>query len=64
MLDKRVKQKSIRWEIFVSMRDTADDKNVLISVRSSVHKMQAEGAEGQRLRRWGVGTADPGFKVG
>lgn len=31
---------------------------------SQSHKMQVVGTEGQRLRRWGVGTTDPGFKVG
>lgn len=31
---------------------------------SQSYKMQVEEAEGQRLSRWGVGTADPGFKVG
>lgn len=31
---------------------------------SQFHRMQVEGAEEQRLSRWGVGTADPGFKVG
>lgn len=27
-------------------------------------EMQVEGAERQRLRRWEMGTTDPGFKVG
>ena len=31
---------------------------------SQSHRMQVEGTEGQRLGRWGVRTADPGFKVG